>query len=270
GGERYLVIANGANRGAVAAALAQRAAPFGAAVQDVTAGRALLAVQGPRSREILTAAGLGGVIGPLGYYRAAEAVWEGAPVVVARTGYTGEVGYEIASPAAEAPRLWQRIEAAGEPHGLALAGLAARDTLRLEAGMALYGHELTRATTPWDAGLDRFVDLEKGDFVGRAALVAARERPPRRHLTALAGQGRRAARAGYAVLADDAGTPVGQITSGALSPTLGRPIALAYVEGAAAPRPGARLDVDVRGRAQPFEVVEAPFYRRPRAAAPKA
>jgi aminomethyltransferase len=144
------------------------------------------------------------------------------------------------------------------------AGLAARDTLRLEAGMPLYGHELTRDTSPWDAGLARFVDLDKPGFVGRSALVAddGRPGPRRRRLIGLVGRGRRAARAGYPVLDADTGAPIGEVTSGALSPSLGYPIAMAYVPADWASGVGKAVAVEVRGSVQPFAVARRPFYRR--------
>ena len=147
-------------------------------------------------------------------------------MLIARTGYTGEDGYELLVPNAHAGALWDALLAAGEPIGLVPAGLAARDTLRLEAGMPLYGHELSLDIVPAQAGLGRAVAADKDDFVGRAGLsaVVATDAPV---LVGLVSEGKRAGRAGYAVL--DADGPVGEITSGALSPTLGHPIAMAFV-----------------------------------------
>ncbi|MDR0944769.1 MAG: glycine cleavage system aminomethyltransferase GcvT [Bifidobacteriaceae bacterium] len=274
GESHYLVIANAANRAPVAAALGERLAPFSVALKDLTGRRTLIAAQGPAApgivRQILSDADRS-LVDQLRYYRIAPArTAGGTEVLLARTGYTGEDGFELSAPSERAVALWEELMAAGRPQGLVPAGLAARDTLRLEAGMSLYGHELSRETTPWDAGLRHFVALDKGDFVGRAALVdpAGAPLPPRRRLVALSGTGRRAAREGCAVVLD--GTAVGRVTSGALSPTLGHPVALAYVDAAAfpaQPAAGTVLDVDVRGRVQPFTVVRPPFYRRPRPAA---
>ena len=168
--------------------------------------------------------------------------------MIARTGYTGETGYEIMLPASAAPDVWRKIEAKA-------CGLASRDTLRLEAGMPLYGNELGRDVAPADAGAARLpADHE---FVGGAALA---EREPTWDLYALVGEGRRAARAGNTVMGE--GREVGKVTSGALSPTLGYPIALARLEPGIAE--GAVLDVDVRGTLQPMRVTTLPFYKRSR------
>ncbi|MDR1428088.1 MAG: hypothetical protein LBJ08_10105, partial [Bifidobacteriaceae bacterium] len=184
GAADYLVIANAANRQAVGRELVNRLAPFDAQLTDVTEERALVAVQGPRSARVLTAAGLGAPVAELGYYCAKPAEFDGIDLLVARTGYTGEDGFEVSVPAQAAKAIWLALEGAGEDIGLVRAGLAARDTLRLEAAMPLYGHELTRNTNPWDAGLDRFVALDKPSFVGRSALVddAGDHRPPSRRL----------------------------------------------------------------------------------------
>jgi aminomethyltransferase len=260
----YLVIANAANRQAVLERLTERLAQHEATVRDSTLERTLIAVQGPRSAEILAAAGLREVATGLRYYTAAPAQLDGVDVLVARTGYTGEDGFEISAPAGEASGIWAKLEQAGEPFGLVRAGLAARDTLRLEAAMPLYGHELTLNTTPWDAGLNRFVDLTKPDFVGKSALVSddGTPHPRQRRLIGLAGSGRRAARAGYQVLTAADGEAIGEVTSGALSPTLGHPIALAYIDPGVESAPGTPLAVDIRGTHQRFTVAARPFYRR--------
>jgi aminomethyltransferase len=201
------------------------------------------------------------------YYASYPATVAGAPVLLARTGYTGEDGFEIFARPGDAPRIWAELSAAGAPEGLMPAGLAARDTLRLEAGMPLYGNELSRELTPFDAGLGRVVRLDKpGDFVGRAALEQSAQAAPQRQLAGLVGQSRRVPRHGYDVLWD--GAPAGIVTSGAPSPTLGAPIAMAYLTPAAAQAAGSdgdggRLAVDVRGRAEPARLVPLPFYRRP-------
>ncbi len=281
--DHFVVIANAGNRYAVAAALAERAASVpalpppadgtfgfvagdpGFRVEDVSDDTALIAVQGPASAAVLAATeGLGDVVpglDDLGYYAAATARFDGAPVLVARTGYTGEDGFELAIPVARAEALWDALLAAGEPLGLVPAGLAARDTLRLEAGMPLFGHELSLDIRPAQAGLGRAVASE-GDFVGadgaRAPLGV-----DDRVLVGLASEGRRAGRAGYAVFegSADSSFEMGIVTSGALSPTLGHPIALAYVDPAVS-APGTPLFIDVRGTRIPATVTPTPFYRR--------
>jgi aminomethyltransferase len=198
----------------------------------------------------------------------------GRQILLARTGYTGEDGFELFSQPEDAEYIWTTLARAGTGAGLAPAGLAARDTLRLEAGMPLYGNELGPDTTPFDAGLGRVVKLDKpGDFVGRAALATAAQAPPRRVLVGLRSSTRRVPRHGYPILWG--GQPRGAVTSGAPSPTLGVPIAMAYVEpevaaeagnGDAGPGDGdtadGRLAVDIRGRAEPAQMTPLPFYRR--------
>jgi aminomethyltransferase len=256
---RYLVVANAGNHEVVADALAARSAGFDVEITDLTDALVLLAVQGPRSRSVLERTVDLDVPGleQLRYYACTPGTFAGAEVLIARTGYTGEDGYELYVPVADAAALWAALSAAGEPLGLIPAGLASRDTLRLEAGMPLYGHELGLDTLPAQAGLSRVVSTKK-HFVGRTALEAAA--PGERVLVGLVSEGRRAGRAGYAVL-DAEGSEVGVVTSGALSPTLGYPIAMAYVSGRVA-APGTELFIDVRGSRIAATVVQLPFYTR--------
>ncbi|HEY9499726.1 MAG TPA: glycine cleavage system aminomethyltransferase GcvT [Terrimesophilobacter sp.] len=275
--EEFLVVANAGNRFAAATALSDRASGFDVTVTDQSDDCALIAVQGPKARAIVEATAgiteLGTPLAELGNYRSTDASFDGVPLLVARTGYTGEDGFELylqtdtstglSTSAAE--RLWRALLAAGEPLGLLPAGLASRDTLRLEAGMPLYGHELSRDILPAQAGLGRVVALGKeGDFVGRAAIEAG---PPEgaRVLVGLVSEGRRAGRAGYQVLEPGLASAdprvVGEITSGALSPTLGHPIAMAFVDPQFA-EPGTVLDIDVRGTRIPATVTALPFYKR--------
>jgi aminomethyltransferase len=261
----YLVVANAGNRFQAFAALSARADRFDVTVTDESDDTALIAVQGPNARAILAATeGLtvAGDLPSLKYYRALAGDFRGIPVLIARTGYTGEDGFELYVPVPDAPALWDALAAAGEPHGLVPAGLASRDTLRLEAGMPLYGHELSTATSPAQAGLGRVVSLEREtDFIGRSAS----EQGPgaeARVLVGLISAGKRAGRAGYHIFRSvDAAEAEGAITSGALSPTLGYPIAMAYVAPAFA-RLGTEVYVDVRGSRIPATVTSLPFYKR--------
>jgi len=262
----FLVVANAANTPAVFAELADRAAGRNADVTDRTADYALIAVQGPSAVRILgplTSADLGQVR----YYASYPATVAGYDVLLARTGYTGEDGFELFTRPGDAEPVWDALATAGAAEGLIPAGLAARDTLRLEAGMPLYGNELGPDLTPFDAGLGRVVKLDKpADFVGRAALARRAEAQPERVLVGLVGRSRRIPRHGYAVLCD--GRPCGMVTSGAPSPTLGKPIAMAYIEpdiATATETDGGadRLAFDIRGSAEPAELVPLPFYRRP-------
>jgi len=203
------------------------------------------------------------------YYASHPATVAGRGALLARTGYTGEDGFEIFVGPQDAVAVWQALSEAGAGDGLVPAGLAARDSLRLEAGMPLYGNELSRDVTPFDAGLGRVVKLDKrGDFVGRAALAERAKAEPSRELVGLVGQTRRVPRHGYTVLWD--GEPCGTVSSGVPSPTLGRPIAMAYVAAKAAADARSaggdgqgRLAVDVRGTAEPASLVPLPFYKRP-------
>ncbi|UYO98084.1 glycine cleavage system aminomethyltransferase GcvT [Microbacterium sp. M28] len=257
--DRFLIISNAGNRDAVAEALPQRTGTFDVAVSDVSDGYALLAVQGPAAEAIVAAtAGIDEVSVPWDeqkYYAWASATYAGVPLLIARTGYTGEDGFELLVRAADAPALWDAVVAAGQQHGLVPAGLAARDTLRLEAGMPLYGHELSLDTKPAQAGLGRVVAADKEAFVGKDGVAAESDA---RVLTGLSAEGKRAGRAGYAVVTED-GAVVGEITSGALSPTLGHPIAMAYIDPSAL---AADLFLDVRGTKIPAVVTDLPFYRR--------
>ncbi len=269
----FLVVANAANTAVVSRELSGRSAGFEAGVTDQTADYALIAVQGPNAAAILapvTDIDLAGVK----YYASHGAVVCGRPVLLARTGYTGEDGFEMFCRPEDAEPLWTALTAAGAEHGLIPAGLAARDTLRLEAGMPLYGNELGADMTPFDAGLGRVVKLDKpGDFVGRAALAQRAGQPPRRVLAGLTVRGRRVPRHGYSVLWE--GQARGAVTSGAPSPTLGVPIAMAYLDpdvpglaeaqaGVDADAQDTRLSIDIRGRGEPADLVTLPFYSRKR------
>ncbi|WP_030147596.1 glycine cleavage system aminomethyltransferase GcvT [Mycetocola saprophilus] len=264
--ERFLVVPNAGNAALVAGELTTRAAGFTATVTDASAHTALIALQGPRAAEILATLVPEEdheALAALRYYAALELSVDGAPALVARTGYTGEDGFELFIPDTRAAELWDTLLAAGLTRGLIPCGLAARDSLRLEAGMPLYGNELTRDLTPFDAGFDRVVNLAEGhNFVGRAALEAARDhRTGRRVLVGLRGEGRRAARAGYPILSE--GAVIGTVTSGQPSPTLGHPVAFAYIDPEFA-APGTPVQADLRGKPEAFTVVETPFYRRTR------
>ncbi|HKT56019.1 MAG TPA: glycine cleavage system aminomethyltransferase GcvT [Microbacterium sp.] len=258
GDDRFLVISNAGNRDAVAAAFTARVSGD-VVVEDVSDAYALIAVQGPRAEEIVRATPDLSIpeLDDLKYYAWVPGSFGAESVLVARTGYTGEDGFELLVPTAAAGALWDAVLAAGEPFGLVPAGLAARDTLRLEAGMPLYGHELSRDMKPAQAGLGRVVVDAKDAFVGKGRTEPAADAPV---LVGLVAEGRRAGRAGYAVTDAD-GNAVGEVTSGALSPTLGHPIAMAFVQPAFATG-DLPLFLDVRGTQIPAAVTALPFYRR--------
>jgi aminomethyltransferase len=262
GDEEFMVVANASNTPTVLAELQSRAAQFKAQVTDRTEQYALIAVQGPAAA---------GILGPLTdvalddlkYYAGHDGTVAGRRALVARTGYTGEDGFELFVANEDAEPVWDALARAGTPAGLVPAGLAARDTLRLEAGMPLYGNELGPDTTPYDAGLGRVVKFDKpGGFVGAAALADRSQASPDRVLAGLTMASRRVPRHGYTVLAS--GQPAGTVTSGAPSPTLGMPIALAYLTPEAMSASPGELAVDIRGRAEPADLTDLPFYRRTR------
>ncbi|MDQ0211750.1 glycine cleavage system aminomethyltransferase GcvT [Arthrobacter bambusae] len=271
GDSTFLVVPNAGNAKVVAEALAQRAANFDVVVEDASAATSLIAVQGPKAEEILlrlVPAAQHSLVTGLKYYAAVEVPFTFAgnttELLLARTGYTGEDGFEIFVDNDAAAALWQAIAAVAQDGELIPAGLASRDSLRLEAGMPLYGNELSREGNPFSAGLGPVVSLAKeSDFVGRAALEALKAEgagsTSGRKLVGLKGLGRRAGRSHYPVLKD--GVVVGEVTSGQPSPTLGYPVALAYVD-VEHTEPGTALDVDLRGKSEPFEVVALPFYKR--------
>ena len=274
GAEEFLLVVNAANTAGDYEWVADRVAEAreegrAVEVEDVSERYALLALQGLRAAEILRPlaavaqarrsdpAELDGV----GYYRFARGEVAGAPAILSRTGYTGEDGFELYLHPDDAPEVWDRLLEAGRDRGLVPAGLGARDTLRLEAGMALYGHEIDDRTTPWEARLGWTVKLAKGDFIGRSALVAQKEAGVERRLVGFEVAGRGIAREGHGVLHD--GREVGRVTSGTWSPTFEKALGMAYVPVELA-EPGTAIELEVRGRRLPAEVVALPFYKRPR------
>jgi aminomethyltransferase len=255
----YLVVANAGNADIVSDAMAERLTGFRAVLDDRSLATGLLAIQGPLAAEVLsplTDVDLAG----LRYYAAAEGTVAGIGGLVARTGYTGEDGFEIFVDTAQTAALWEVLLDAVRARGGLPIGLGARDTLRLEAGMPLYGNELDLDTNPYEAGLGRVVKLTKpGDFVGRATLERVARDGPARRLVGLVVEGRGIARHGYPVWSAERRS--GIVTSGTQSPTLGVPIAMAYVAPGEA-EPGTVVDVEVRDSRIPARVVALPFYRR--------
>jgi len=259
--ERFLVVANAGNAAVVSDELANRLSSWKAVLDDRSLATSLVAIQGPRAAEVL---------GPLTdidlsalrYYAIAEGSVAGIPALVARTGYTGEDGFEIFVEWRQGPAIWEALAEAGHAAGVVPVGLGARDTLRLEAGMPLYGNELDRQTNPFEAGLGRVVKLEKpGDFVGKAALERDAREPLGKRLVGLRITGRGIARHGHTVMAGDRAT--GVVTSGTQSPTIGAPIAMAYVAPADG-EPDTMLDVEIREQRVAATVVPLPFYKRAR------
>ena len=269
GTPRLSLVVNASNRERVVAWLRERLPAAGVDLVDRTFETAMIAVQGPRAIDIvcgLCAADDGARIRGLRNYTATTATVAGARAAIGRTGYTGEDGVEIVVDAAAAVRVWEAIHAAGLPHGLRACGLGARDTLRLEAGMPLYGHELLPDSDPFAIGLDLAVQLthpdgSPRDFPGAARFRRLRATPPARVRVGLVCAVKRPARDGSAVLRG--GVEIGRVTSGSFCPTLGTAASMALVEREAAAA-GTSLDVVIRDAVQPARVVPLPFYSRPR------
>ncbi len=252
--DELLVMPNASNTGPIVGTLeaANGAQGAGCEISDITTTRAVLAVQGPEARTKL--AEVSDQMAKVPRFEVARVAWGGVDCIVAGTGYTGEDGVEIHVPAEHAAALWREIVAAG----VTPAGLGARDTLRLEAGLPLHGHELGPGITPLQAGLGWVVRFDKGDFRGREPLLAEKERGVARRLRGLLVDGRRPPRAGYTVTRD--GEMIGEVTSGNFSPTLERAIALAFLPPGI--EDGAEVAVEMRGTSVPATVVKPPFVTR--------
>lgn len=260
GEHRYMVVPNASNASTVSAALSERLEGFDAALDDASMRTSLVAIQGPRAAEILQPL-VAVDLSTIKYYSGTETRACGVPAILARTGYTGEDGFELFVAWDDAVQLWDALLSAGSERGLVAAGLGARDTLRLEAGMPLYGQELTRETTPFEAGLGRLVNFAKpGDFVGRSALEQAKNNL-RKTLVGMKLTGPRVARIGYPVYLPAAAAQCGAVTSGTASPTLGYGIAMGYVPADRSAIGGA-LEVGIRDQRASAEVVPMPFYKR--------
>jgi len=261
GPERYLLVVNAANVAKDWKWL-QDQGPTGCTLEDQSDATALVALQGPRAEAILQ--GLTPLdLKAIAFYRFAEGQVCGHPALVARTGYTGEDGFELFLSPGDAPAVWRALVAAGRPHGLLPAGLGARDTLRLEARMLLYGNDMDESTTLIEAGLGWIVSFDetKGDFPGRALLLAQKTSGAPRKLVGFETTERGIPRHGYPVFVGD--EPCGPVTSGSFAPFLQKSIGLAYLprERAAV---GTELAVEIRGRRIGARVVPTPFYKRPR------
>ena len=254
--DRFMLVVNASNREKDWNWILGRAEGLDVELTDVSDEVALLALQGPAAREILRPLAEPDV-DEVGYYRFVEGTVAGVPTVISGTGYTGEDGFELYLPADRAREVWDRLLEAGRDDGLIPAGLGARDSLRLEVGYALYGNDLDEGHTPLESGLGWITKLDKGDFVGREALAAQKERGVERRLVGLRLTARGFPRPGYRIVAD--GREVGTVTSGTLSPTLGEGIAMGFVETAHAAA-GSEVAVEIRGHDVPAVVQRPPFY----------
>ena len=252
----YAMVVNASNREKMVAWLAESKSSFNVEVRDQTKDTCMIAVQGPRALELcrgLTEADAD----KLGYYFATPTTYEGKPCVVSRTGYTGEDGVEYMVAAGQGLQLWEELfRRGGKP-----CGLGARDTLRLEAAMPLYGHELSEEIDPFQASLGWAVKLEKGEFRGREALLARCQDANLKHRVGLELQGKRIAREGAKVLAK--GKEIGSVSSGTFGPTVNKSIAMAYLDPSCK-EPGTSVDIDIRGKMEPGRIVPLPLYHRPK------
>jgi aminomethyltransferase len=271
GEDDYLLVINAGTREKDINWVRENTKGFDCIVQDLSDSFTQLAIQGPRAIDVmrkLTDANLDGI---KNYWFTHGRVCGLENILIARTGYTGEDGFEIYVPSDQATseRVWNEVMEAGREFGIVPAGLGARNTLRLEAKMALYGHEISDAINVWEAGLDRYCKMDKGDFIGRAALEKAKAAGLKRTLVGLEMIDRGIARDEYCCCSE-AGDAVGVITSGSPSPTLGKNIALAYVPPQMS-AVGTTILVEIRGNKYRAKVVPTPFYKRPKlAAAPPA
>ena len=260
GETRFLVVCNASNRAKMVAHFAEQAKGR-CTFEDVSDDTALIALQGPKALEVLSRLGKEAAdCAALPSFHFRDAVIANVPATVARTGYTGEDGVEIFCKWGHAAQLYAQILEAGRELGAVPVGLGARDTLRLEARLSLYGNDIDDTTNPLEAGLSWIVKLDKPDFIGRAALVAIKERGLTRKLVGLQMVGRGIARHGYAIK-NAAGESIGVVTSGGPSPTLGTSIALGYVPVASS-EIGSKVLVDCRGKDIEAVVVKTPFYKR--------
>ncbi len=258
--ERYMAVVNADTTAGDWAWFTQQAAGRDdVTLTNISDETGLLALQGPRARDILSALtdiDLDAIV----YYHFTEGTIAGISCLILRTGYTGEDGFELCCASGDVVALWRALLAAGDSAGLLPAGLGARDTLRLEAGFCLYGHELNERITPLEAGLGWSVKLEKGhDFIGREALLAQKEQGLPRKRVGIELRDRGVPRAGYPILR--AGAAIGELTSGTVGPTVGKAIGMGYVppEHAA---PGTEIAIEIRGKAVPAVIVALPFYKR--------
>lgn len=255
--EGYLLVVNAANTHKDLAWL-QENLKGDVRVEDRGPQTALIALQGPLAEQILqsvTSATMDGLYG----FEWMDGNVAGVPSIISRTGYTGEDGFELYFPSDEAASVWEALMAAGTPLGMLPVGLGARDTLRLEARLTLYGNDIDEGTTPFEAGLGFFVKLDKPNFIGRESLLAQKEAGVSRRLVAFVVEGRGIPRPGYSIC-DEQGTPIGTVTSGSFSPTLEKDIGMGYVKTSVA-KPGSRLFIDIRGKARPAGIIKGRFVQ---------
>jgi len=257
--DEYILVVNAANSDKDFAWISEQAKNYHVQVKNISDKVAQLAIQGPRAEQILQKLTLTKLSGIRYYWLQRDVSINGISCLLSRTGYTGEDGFEIYCNAGDAVGLWKALLEIGKPDGLVSVGLGARDTLRFEAGLPLYGHELSETISPLEAGLDKFIKLDKKSFIGQEALREAVNNGITRKLVGIEMVGKGIARAGY--VCQQFGRPVGLVTSGSYAPTLDKNFALALLEGDLA-MAGIRLDVEIRDKPVEAIVVKKPFYVR--------
>lgn len=258
--DNYLMVVNASNREKILRWIEDRRDDYNFTLRDLTLSHCMLALQGPLAETILNPL-VDIDLKQIRYYRGAGAHALDQSLLVSRTGYTGEDGFEIIIPADYGIQFWEILMQAGAPHGILPCGLGCRDTLRLEAAMPLYGHEMDESIDPYTAGLGFAVKLDKTPFVGQQSLAEIKQRTDRPKRVGLELSGKRIAREGALLFSND--TQVGRITSGTFSPTFEKPIAMGYLPTHLA-TPGTSLEADIRGTRVPTQVTPLPFYKRAR------
>lgn len=255
---QYMTVVNAGNIDKDFAWAEKQSRNFDIRLTNQSDSTGLLALQGPEAQNILqplTEVDLSGIR----YYHFDTGKVNGIDCIISRTGYTGEDGFELYCSSADVVKLWRDLLAAGKERGLLPAGLGARDTLRLEAGYCLYGHELDEATNPLEASLGWTIKLNKGEFIGHDALAKIKEQGVKRKLIGIEMVERGVCRGGYGIYAD--GRQIGALTSGTPSPTLNKNIGMGYVEAAYAV-PGKSVHIDIRGKRTAAQIIALPFYKR--------
>ena len=260
----YLLCVNASNRAKVLAWLQSHPRDASVVLEDHSARMAQIALQGPVSKEIMVALG-GEAVTTLKLHHTCEALLASIPTLIARTGYTGELGYELYVAADCVGALWERIVEAGVSKGLKPAGLGSRDLLRLEMGYLLYGNDIDETVTPIEASVEWTVNFEKGPFAGRAKLLAQKDGGPAKRFVGFELLEKAVPRHGCKILDAQSSEPIGEVSSGNLSPLLQKGIGLGYVPSAQSAI-GTRITIDIRGKAVPAQVVKTPFYRKPKSA----
>ena len=258
----YLLCVNASNRAKVLTWLQAHPRDASVVLEDHSDRLAQIAIQGPLSKEIVIALG-GAAVTALKLHHTCEAMLASIPTLIARTGYTGELGYELYAAADRMGALWERIVDAGASKGLKPAGLGSRDLLRLEMGYLLYGNDIDETTTPMEAAVEWTVSGEKGDFIGRAKFLTQKGRGPAKRFVGFELLEKAVPRHGCKILDAHSSEPIGEVSSGNLSPILQKGIGLGYVPFAQS-AVGTNITIDIRGKAVPAQVVKTPFYRKPK------